>query len=76
MGKLKEVIVNLIVRNMIVDKALDGKESSLVVDLSPEGEETVDNTKRVSEHEANFNALHEFIDETFYTTLVCKVSFE
>ena len=39
--KLKEVMENLMLRNIIVDKGLEGKKSFLVVDLTSQGEEKV-----------------------------------
>ena len=73
--KLKEVMENLMLRNIIVDKGRDGKESFLVVDLTSQGEEKVENIKSC-EHETSFNALHEFIDDTFYSTLIRKIKSE
>ena len=41
--KLKEVMENLMLRNVIVDKGREGKESFLVVDLTSQGDEKVEN---------------------------------
>ena len=60
--KLKEVIENLMLRNIIVDRGREGKESFLVVNLLSENEEKVDDTQSGSEHETSLNDLHEFID--------------
>ena len=73
--KLKEVMEDLMLRNLIVGKGREGKESSLVVDLTSQGDEQVENI-RSSEHETSFNALHEFIDDSFYSTLIRKIKSE
>ena len=74
--KLRTVIENLIFRNVIVDKGREGKESFFVDVLSSGSDEILDNTKSHSEHEHNFNALHEFIDNRFYSTLFNKIKSE
>ena len=76
MEKLKEVIEHLMLRNIIVDKGREGKESFLVVNLLSESEEKVDDTQSGSEHETSLNDLHEFIDVSFYATLVSKIKSE
>ena len=50
-------------------------ESFLVVDLTSQGEEKFDN-KKSCEHERSSNVLHEFIDETFCSTLISKIKSE
>ena len=73
--KLKEVMEDLMLRNVIVDKGREGKESFLVMDLTSQGDEKVENIIS-SEHETSFNALHEFIDDSFYSTLIKKIKSE
>ena len=49
-----------------MDKGKDGKECK-------EGEEIINDVKSDSEHELSCKALHEFIDEKFYPTLINKI---
>ena len=58
---------------MIVDKGRESKESFFVEVLSSDSDEILDSTKCDSENEHNFNALHEFIDDRFYSILVNKI---
>ena len=73
--KLKEVMEDLMLRNVIVDKGREGKESFLVVNLTSQGDQKVENIIS-SEHETSFNALHEFIDDSFDSTLIKKIKSE
>ena len=47
-----------------------------MVNLLSESEEKVDDTQSDSEHETSLNDLHEFIDVSFYATLVSKIKSE
>ena len=76
---MKKVTDKLIPRNVIKDKGKEGKESLFIVDLSPEDEEIINIAQQVnsgSEPESSFNALQEFIDERFYSTLINKIKSE
>ena len=39
MDEVKKVIDNLILRNIVIDKGKEGKESFFIVDLPPDGED-------------------------------------
>ena len=76
---VKKVTDNLISRNVIKDKGKEGKASLFIVDISPEDEEIINSAQTVnsgSEPESSFNALQEFIDERFYSTLINKIKSE
>ena len=75
MEKLKVVMDDLILRNIVVDKG-KGKESFFVVDSPSVDEEISYISKRDSEHGNTFTALHEFIDEKFYSVLINKIKAE
>ena len=73
---MKKVTDNLISRNVTKDKGKEGQESLFIADLSPEDEEIINITQKVnsgSETESSFNALQQFIDERFYSTLINKI---
>ena len=82
------VIDNLLLRNIIVDKGKGKKESFFIVDLPSESDENINKSsvehessdeninKSSVEHESSLNALHEFIDENFYTILMNKIKSE
>ena len=76
MEKLQKVIYNLILRNVIVDKGREGKQSFFLVDLTSEGKEIIDEVTCDSEHESSFNAIYELIDERFYSILINKIKSE
>ena len=80
MEKMKTSIDNLISREIIMDKGKEGNESFVLVDIASDGEKVlsesekvVNNTQAGFEHETSFTALHEFIDERFYSTLINRI---
>ena len=83
MEKVKTSIDNLISREIIMDKGKEGNESFVLVDITSDGEKVlsesekvVNNTQAGFEHETSFTALHEFIDERFYSTLINRIKSE
>ena len=74
--EVRKIINDLILRNVIIGKGKQGKESFFVVELISEGEQIVNDEKNDSEHVSSFNALHEFIDEKFHTILSNKIKSE
>ena len=76
MDEVKKVIDNLILRNIVIDKGKEGKESFFIVDLPPDGEDISFNLKHGDDDESSFNALQHFIDEKFHSVLVNKIKTE
>ena len=74
---VEKVTDNLISRIVIEDNGKEGKELFFILDLIPEDEEINNSAQKVnssSEPESSFNALQEFIDERFYSTLLTKLN--
>ena len=57
---------DLVLRN-ITDKGKEGKESFIIIDSPSEGKGRNNIVNHDSKHENIFNALHDFIDEKFYS---------
>ena len=67
---------DLVLRGVITDKGKEGKESFFIIDSPSEVEGRNNIVNRDSEHENSFNALHDFIDEKFYSVLINKIKTE
>ena len=70
MDEVERVTDNLVLRNIVIDKGKEGKESFFIVDLPSDGEDISNNIKHGDD------ALQHFIDEKFYSVLVNKIKRE
>ena len=71
-----EIMDDLFLHVVVMDKGKEGKESFIIIDSPSEGEGRNSIVNRNSEHENSFNALPDFIDEKFYSVLINKIKTE